>query len=248
MTQNSPVNFKLIHFVLWIKGSHQSLNFRLSNMLWWKFAKFLMSFLKAQVSFPSDVASIFSAIKQNSPIFFLAQRLCTLFKRSSWKCKFLIFSSAQVKIRQIPHVIFETTSKFSFRCCINIQFHQAKLPYTFFSSKIMYFNQKKPIKLQIFEIFECLGQNSSNSSCHFWKHKSVFLQMLHQYSVPSSKTPLYFFLHQTLCTLFKRSPLKCKFLRFLSAQVKISQIPHVKFELTSQFLFKFCIIRHCHDT
>ena len=27
MTQNSPVNFKLIHFLLWIKGSHQSPNF-----------------------------------------------------------------------------------------------------------------------------------------------------------------------------------------------------------------------------
>ena len=27
MTRNSPVNFKLIHFVLWIKGSHQSQNF-----------------------------------------------------------------------------------------------------------------------------------------------------------------------------------------------------------------------------
>ena len=27
MTHNSPVNFKLIQFPLWIKGSHQSLNF-----------------------------------------------------------------------------------------------------------------------------------------------------------------------------------------------------------------------------
>ena len=32
-----------------------------------------------------------------------------------------------------------------------------------------------------------------NSSCHFWKHKSVFLQFLHQYSVSSNVTPLYFF-------------------------------------------------------
>ena len=101
--------------------------------------------------------------------------------------------SAQVKIHQVPHVIFESTSQFFFKCCIINQYHQVKLPYTFFSWKIMYFIQKKPIKMQIFEIFKCLCQNSSNSSCHFWKHKSVFLQMLHQYSVPSSKTPLYFF-------------------------------------------------------
>ena len=149
-------------------------------MFRWKFVKFLMSFLKAKVSFPWNVASIFCAIKWNSPILFLAQRSCTLFKRSPVKCKFLRFLSAQVKIRRIPHVIFESKSQFSFKCCINIQCHQAKLLYTFFSSKIMYFNQKKPIRVQIFEIFDCSGENSSNSSCHFWKHNSVFLQMLHQ--------------------------------------------------------------------
>ena len=66
-----------------------------------------MSFMKAQVSFPSNVASISSVIKQNSTILFLAQILCTLFKRSPLKCKFLRFSSARVKIRQIPHFNFD---------------------------------------------------------------------------------------------------------------------------------------------
>ena len=115
-----------------------------------KFVKFVKSFLKPQVSFPSDVKSIFSAIKQISPILFLAQRSCTLSKRRRLKWKFLRFSSAQVKIHQIPHVIFDSTSQFSFKCCIINQCHQVKLPYTFFSSKIMYFIQKKPIKMQIF--------------------------------------------------------------------------------------------------
>ena len=84
--------------------------------------------------------------------------------------------------------------------------------------------------------------------CHFWKHKSLFLHVLHQYSVPSNINPLYFFLAQTLCTLVKSSPLMCKVLRFLSAQVKICQIPYVNFELTSQFLFNFCTIFHYYDT
>ena len=143
--------------------------------------------------------------------------------------------------------MFESTSQFSFKCCINILCHQAKLSYIFFKSKIMYFIQKKPIKVQSFEIFECSGQNSSNSSCHFSKQKSVFLQMQHQYSVPSRKTLLYFFLAQRSCTLFKRSPLKCKFLRFSSAQVKIRRIPHVIFESKSQFSFKCCINIQCHQ-
>ena len=145
-----------------------------------------MSFLKAQVIFPSNFASIFSAIKHNSSILFLAQTLYTLVKSNLLKCKFLRFSSARVKICQIPHVNFELTSQFFFKFCI---------------------------------IFYC---HDTILLCKFWA--------------------------QTLYTLFKRSPLKCKFLRFSSARVKIRQIPHVNFELTSQFLFNFCIILHCHDT
>ena len=38
----------------------------------------------------------------------------------------------------------------------------------FFSSNIIYFGQKKPIKVHIFEIFICSDQNLSNSSCQFW--------------------------------------------------------------------------------
>ena len=86
-----------------------------------KFAKFLMSFLKAQVIFPSNFASIFSAIKHNSSAFFLLKH-CIL-----WS--------------------------------------------------------KEPIKVQIFEIFECLGQNLSNSSFQFWNDKSIPLQILHYSSL-----------------------------------------------------------------
>ena len=83
MTQNSSVNSKLIHFLLWIKGSHQSPNyFWLSNVICWKFAKFLKSFLKAQVSFPSIFSSKFISIKHNSSILFLTQTIYTLVKSS----------------------------------------------------------------------------------------------------------------------------------------------------------------------
>ena len=114
-------------------------------MLRSKFVKFLMSFLKAQVSFPSNFASIFSAIKHNSSVLF--------------------------------------------------------------SSNIIYFGQKQPIKVQIFEIFECLGQNLSNSSCHFWKHKSVFLQTLYQSWMPSNITLLYF-LSSNIIYFDQKHPIK----------------------------------------
>ena len=110
-----------------------------------------------------------------------------------------------------------------------------------FSSAILIFKM-------IFGIFQPVNENLPNSSCNFRKHKSVFLQILHQSSMPSNITPQYFFLPQTLYILVKSSPLKCKFLRFLSAQVKIWQISHVNFEVTSQFLYKLCIIHYCHDS
>ena len=46
-------------------------------------------------------------------------------------------------------------------------------------------------------------------------------------------------LAEILYALVKSSPLKCKFLKFLSARVEICQIPHVNFELTSHFPSNF---------
>ena len=66
-----------------------------------------MSFLKAQVTFPSCFASIFSTIKHKSSVLF-------------------------------------------------------------FGSNNIYFGQKQPIKVQIFEIFKCSGHNLSHYSCQFW--------------------------------------------------------------------------------
>ena len=91
-----------------------------------------------------------------------------------------------------------------------------------------------------FDTFECSGENLPNSSCHFPSNKSVFLQILHHSSMSWEITPLYF-LAQTIYTLLKRSPLKWKFLRLSSAQVKICQIPYATFETTSRFLSKFYI-------
>ena len=75
-------------------------------------------------------------------------------------------------------------------------------------------------------------QNKSGSSAFNWVLPFYFLKWNCYFSACKQK-----FLEST----------SRKFLRFSSARVKICQIPHVNFELTSQFLFKFCIILHCHD-
>ena len=66
-------------------------------------------------------------------------------------------------------------------------------PLYFFSSNNIYFAQKEPIKMKIFETFECSGQNLSNSLCQFWNDKSIPLQILYLSSVSWKITPLYFF-------------------------------------------------------
>ena len=117
MTQNSPVNFKLINFLLWIKGSHQTSNFE--------------TFKCSGENFPNS--------------------LCHFWKQKSVFLQILHQYSVQSNIASLY----------------------------FFSSNIIYFGQRKPIKVQMFEIFKCSGQNSSKSSCQFWNDKSIPLPILH---------------------------------------------------------------------
>ena len=81
-----------------------------------KFSKFLMSFLKAQLSFPSNFASIFSAIRPNSSLLF---KLKHYIFWSLLKIAFFRFLSAWVKDFQISCVNFELTSQF----CIILYCH-----------------------------------------------------------------------------------------------------------------------------
>ena len=93
-----------------------------------------------------------------------------------------------------------------------------------------------------FETFECSGKNLPNSSSHFPNHKSVFSQILRHYSISPKKTPLYFFHSKNIHFAQKEPIIKFTFLRLQRTGVKIRQISHINFEMTSQFHFKFFII------
>ena len=110
MTHNSSVNFKLTHFLLWTKGSHQSTNFWDFQVLRWKFAIFLMLFSKPHVSFSSNFASLFSTMKDKSSLLFWSN-VIHFGEKEPIKVEILRISSAQVKIHQIL-LIFETTYQF----------------------------------------------------------------------------------------------------------------------------------------
>ena len=151
MTHNSTVNFKLIHFLLWTKGSHQSSNFdtfecsgeNLSN---------------SSCHFPSS-KSVFLQILHHSSM--------------PWKITPL--QSIALQILYTSSVLWKIT------------------PLYFFSSNNINFSQKEPIKVNIFENFECSGQNLSNSLCQCWNDKLISLQILYPSSVSWETTPLYFF-------------------------------------------------------
>ena len=67
------------------------------------------------------------------------------------------------------------------------------IPLYFFSSNNIYFAQKEPIKVKIFETFERSGQNLTNSLCQFLNDKLIPLQILYPYSVSWKTSSLYFF-------------------------------------------------------
>ena len=108
-------------------------------------------------------------------------------------------------------------------------------PLYFFSSNNIYFAQKEPIKVKIFETFKCSGQNSSNSSCQFWNDKSIPLQILHHSSLSWQITPLWI-LSSYFFKFGLKDPIK---IPILSALEKICHIPHVISQTTSQLKVMF---------
>ena len=78
-------------------------------------------------------------------------------------------------------------------------------------------------------------------SCYFPN-----LQILHHSLMSWKITPLYFF--RSIITYFLgRNKSRCKFLRLLSARIKIPQIL-ISFETANQFFFKFFFNLQCHET
>ena len=79
----------------------------------------------------------------------------------------------------------------------------------FFSSNKTYFAQKEPLKVKIFETFECSGQILSNYFCQFWKNELTPLQILYPSLVSWKIIPLYFFSSDNIY-FAQKEPIKIK--------------------------------------
>ena len=118
--------------------------------------------------------------------------------------------------------------------------------YVLFSSNSIYFAQEEPIKVKIFETFECSSQNLSNSLCQFWNDKSIPLQILYPSSVSWKVTPLYFFSSNNTYYA-QKEPIKVKF--FETFECSIQNFPNslCQFWNDNRFLSKFCIPIQFHE-
>ena len=145
-----------MHFVLSTKGSHQSPNFDISKCSGENCAKFFMSFPKPLVSVSSTYTRHFSVMKDNS---------CTLF-RSNVR---YFAQKRPVKVKIFETWVFESKfTKFLSFLKQQISFFSnfaslfsvmRQTPLYFFSWNFIYFQQKGPLKVQIWWNFTWAGES-----------------------------------------------------------------------------------------
>ena len=96
-----------------------------------------------------------------------------------------------------------------------------------------------------FDVFKCSDENLPKCSCYFPNHKSVFLQILNDFSV--SWNIICNFFRSNVVYFAQRDQSRCKCFRLFSAWIKIHQIL-VTCETKNKFLFKFCTTLWYHET
>ena len=147
---------------------------------------------------------------------------------------------------------------------LQIQYYSSVLwkitPLYFFRSNILYFGQKKPIKVQTFEAFDCSGQNSSNS-CQFWNNKSVPLQTLHHSSLSTYSSENFKLMHFLIwirgshqspyfntfnCSGGNLPNFSCHFPNHKSVLLQILNHSSVSWKITLLYFFRSSVIYFAH--
>ena len=119
-------------------------------------------------------------------------------------------------------------------------------PLYFFSSNNIYFAQKEPIKMNIFETFECSGENFSNLLSPYWNDKLNPLQILRLSLVSWNIIPLFFFSSSNIY-FAKKEPIKMTIFETFVCSGQILSNSLCQFDTTSRFIYKFCIPLQFHE-
>ena len=121
-------------------------------------------------------------------------------------------STDRQKINQIPDVIFQDTSQFSFKYCITLQCHDTWSLWNFLAETWSILDKKMTIKVQFLDF-------SLNSSRHFWNQKvKVYPNFASLFSAMKDNF-LYFFIWN-FTWYGQKKPIKVQNFRRMTAHVK----------------------------
>ena len=146
------------------------------------FAEFLMPFLKTQVTFPSNYASVFNVIRHNSSVLFLAQKLYSLMKGANKGVTFLDFQVLESKFVKflISVLKWQFNSSSNFTLLVIVMAHNSSVKFKAIPFLLWIKGSHQSLN---FDTFKCSGENLPNVSSFFSNHKPVFLQNFHNSSV-----------------------------------------------------------------
>ena len=134
---------------------------------WWKFAKFIMSLLEAQVSFSSNVVSILSSIKHNSLVHSKLKHYILWSKAANLSANFWDFWVLRSKFVKFfkPILNWQLNSFSDFASFFIAITHNPPLNFTLihFLLRIKGLN-----KSPNFETLVCNGENLPNLSCQLF--------------------------------------------------------------------------------
>ena len=154
------------------KSSTSECKFSDLPLLALKFTKFHMSFLEPRAKFSSNFAPLFSVMRHNSSVIFHLN-LCMLWKKGSDQIENFQTFDCLHEINQIPYVIFQATSQFSFKFCNTLQCYDTKFLWNFIAeTHITCFKQKESIVVQFSKL---LGAQMKVHCSVSWKITPLYL-------------------------------------------------------------------------
>ena len=155
-------------------------------------AKFLMSFLKAQVTFPLKFASILSTIRHNPTVLFYLKHYILGSKEPIKEHFFLDFWVLESKFIKFLMSILEwlVNSSSNFALFLIVMTNNFSANFKVISLLLWTKGSHQSLN---FDTFKWSGENLPTFSSLFSNHKSIPLQILHPPSVSWKITPTYFF-------------------------------------------------------
>ena len=109
----TDVNFKVIHFLFWTKGSHQSPNFDTFKCFGENLPNVLCHFWKPQVSFSLNFESLFSVMEDSSSVLFSLKKYILWSQGAHWNTNFLGFRMLRSNFESFRGIMSHDTEEWS---------------------------------------------------------------------------------------------------------------------------------------